>query len=264
MLLKNHIGYRFLTDDNVAMEIVEGHFKEEYRTIKVGDEIPEKFLSVFHLVNRKDQKAYYITETVLDKLNMLKIKMKHTEGIGEHYDWTVFSEVKNGKYTFVLPTNKLIRMLVTDDVLSFCYLTFEHLKGNKDLGYMSWIMFYVNRKTGEQCDHFNHSDVKRNQQFIYYLLCFMFLSDNDEIVVEPNRKYGTKKSGKIINTLNIPLTVVNSRWNTTVISNEAFMVSGHYALRWIGEGRQKPRMVFIEPFEKSGYTRKAQNDLISK
>jgi hypothetical protein len=78
------------------------------------------------------------------------------------------------------------------------------------------------------------------------------------VLVEPGRKYGTKKSGKLINTFtDIPLTIVNSKWNITSIRTEGFEVKGHFALRWTGEGRKIPKMVFIEPFQKNGYMRKS-------
>ena len=81
--------------------------------------------------------------------------------------------------------------------------------------------------------------------------------------MKPGEKSGTKKSGKIINSLPVPITIINSKWNITSIRTDGFNVSGHFALYWTGEGRRIPKMIFREPYEKKGYVRKAANKSIS-
>lgn len=76
--------------------------------------------------------------------------------------------------------------------------------------------------------------------------------------MKPGEKKGTKKSGKIINELPFPLTIINSKWNVTSVRTEGWYVSGHFALRWTGKGREVAKMVFIQPFEKHGMVRKAK------
>ncbi len=120
-------------------------------------------------------------------------------------------------------------------------------------------MFYFNRHTGEACNHHSHVDVKRLEPFVYSLLCFMFLTENDEVELKPGMKSGTKKSGKVINTLQQNITIVNSRWNTTVITSGEFGVRGHFRLQPVGVGRSENKLIFIEPFVKSGITRKAKS-----
>ena len=263
MVLKNHIAYRFLLDDELAVEMLEathpGDFKMLLNTPKDEVEIPSKVSSFYRFITPRGQKAFYITNTVLEKLDLLKIKKIHTEGIGDHYDWTFFKNIKNQKVTFIFPDNSLLRFQAIDDVLQFCQVNFDFEKGNDNQGSIDWVMFYVNRMTGEQCDHFGHVDVKRIEKFVYCLLAFFYLSDNEMVLVEPGKKYGTKKSGKIINTFpNTPVTVVNSNWNITSIRTEGFGVSGHMALRWCGKGRSEAKMIFIEPYQKKGYMRKAK------
>lgn len=88
----------------------------------------------------------------------------------------------------------------------------------------------------------------------------MFLSENEEVILMPNQKSGTKKSGKIINQLKVPLTIVDSKWNITSINNTGFDVSGHFRLQPYGVGMQETKMIFIEPFRKNGYVRKAKSE----
>ena len=96
------------------------------------------------------------------------------------------------------------------------------------------------------------------ESFIYRLLCFLYLSENTEEVLAPREKRGTRSSGKIINSLPFPLTVVTSKWNVTTKRTEGFDVSGHFRL-WKRKTTGEWEMIFINPFKKSGYTRKSWN-----
>lgn len=261
MVLKNHIANRFLTDETLMMEMIETLHPVEFRNLLSAEgelgHVDSKIAGLFNLLSSECQRPYYITNTVIDKLEMLKINKKHTDGIGEHYDWTYFKSLKNQKVTFIFPENSLLRFVVNDDTLHFCFMNFNSDKG-KDSGQLLWTMFYVNRKTGEQCEHFSHDDVKTIELFVYRVLCFFYLSKNEMIIVNPGMKYGTRREGKFINSFDkIPVTIVNSSWNVTSIRTEGFDVSGHFAIRWTGEGRLIPKMVFIEPFNKHGYVRGA-------
>lgn len=261
MVLKNHIANRFLTDDTLMMEMIETFYPVEFRKLLTSEDeitsLDPKVEGLYRFLSSDGQKPYYITSTVIDKLEMLKINKKNTEGIGEHYDWTYFKNLKNQKVTFIFPENCLLRFSIIDDTLHFCFMNFKSDKG-KDTGQLLWTMFYVNRNTGEQCEHFSHDDVKAVELFIYRVLCFFYLSKNEMIIVNPGMKYGTRREGKFINSFDkIPVTIVNSSWNVTSIRTEGFDVCGHFALRWSGEGRLIPKMVFIEPFKKHGYVRGA-------
>lgn len=260
MLLKNHIATRFLTDISLTMELLELLYPEEYKIVDSKEKIEtlsDQFATTFRLADKEGNVSYYVTETIIDKLQLLKVKkIQHMEK--EQYDWTVFKNVKHGKRTFIFPDGTLLRMLVNEDTIQFLHISVRWMF-NKNEGMVHFILFYVDQLTGEQCEHFAHNDVRNIEEFIYKLLCFVYLSDNTEKILAPGEKSGTKKSGKIINTLPFPLTIINSNWNITSIRNEEFGVSGHLALRWVGQGRTEKRMVWIDPYLKHGYIRKAKN-----
>ncbi len=122
---------------------------------------------------------------------------------------------------------------------------------------MYYIMLYVNLEAGELCENMNSKDGLEISPFLYSLMCFVELCDNEIKVIEPKQQYGTQKTGKIINTTPFPITVINNNWNITTIKSEGFPVSGHVALYWTGPGRSIPKMLYVEPYMKDGYTRKA-------
>jgi len=266
LLLKNHVASRFLDEkDDLVMEILEHTHPNAFETAIKGAEkaktkiegvimeqdIPAVLSDTYALLVNKDSKNYVVTNSVLDLLEMLKI---------EKYDWGVFKKIKEGRYTFILPGNKLIRMYVQDSVIWFFHL--EQGKTATNVAPLNWVMFYFNRQTGEPCSHYSSVDVQTLEPFVYRLLCFMFLTENDELELKPGQKSGTKKSGKVINTLKQNVTIVNSRWNTTIIVRGEFGVRGHFRLQPYGPGRSEVKPIFIEPFIKTGITRVAKSQSV--
>lgn len=249
MLLKNHVVKSFLESNDRALEVVTN----TYENID-PDNIPNEAMGLFILCNPDHQKAFYCTETMLSKLSLLKVARKE-----KVYDWTVFKNISERKVTFIFPDDSFLRMMIQEKTMSFIHvkITEKNVKANHAM--MKWVMFYLNRFTGEQCDHFNHIDVKEIEEFVYKLLCFMYLTENEETYLTPGQKHGTRKSGKIINQLTVPITIVDSKWNITSIRTEGFEVSGHFRLQPCGPGMQQTKLIFIEPFEKNGYVRKAKS-----
>lgn len=267
MQLDKHIAKRFLTDPMLTMEIIEHTFPDAAQAFETGfqekklirsggytmevDEVTlkNKVASLYHLLETpKGHKPFYCTETMLDCLEHLKVHKN-----GEHYNWTYFDSLPDQRATFIFPDNKMLRMAVVGEVISFCHVAYTPY--DKERGNVGWVLFWLNRKTGELCDHFGHKDVVNIEKFVYSLLCFVYMADNEEVIVPAGSRYGTRKSGKLINSTPFPITVINSKWNVTSIRNEGFAVSAHFAIRYTGKGRTVPRIVFIDAFEKKGYTR---------
>jgi hypothetical protein len=251
MKIRDHIAYRFITDDSLTDEIV--HHMYPSFDIRNKDESPEFFkaLALYDTLLPDDQKAYYITNTVMDKLDMLKVKRKE-DG---NFDWTVFKSISKRKITLILPDGGLIRIKFSDNFIEFCHL-FIAKKYNKDFGEIKWVLFFVSKIDDRPSQNFNDQDVKDVDEFIYKILCFMYLSENEEQLIAAGVRHGTRKSGKIVNDTPFPVTVVTSKWNVTSIRTEGFPVSGHFRLQPYKEG---VKMIFIEPFEKKGYVRRALN-----
>lgn len=251
MVLRNHIAYRLLTDSNLWMEMLESNYPNIYKDYEqTGKDLPREVISLYHCLNNKNNKPYLVTKSVVENLDMLKINKN-----GDHYNWDVFKHLPEQKVTFIFHDNNALRMIVSEDTLWFCHLNFKFEKGSDNDGNLGWVMFFLNRKTGELCEHFNHVDVRNLEEFIYKFLCFFYLTENTEEIVPAGKVVGTRKTGKISNDFNFPLTMVTSKWNVTSIRNEAFGVRGHFRVQPYKTGYQ---IIFIEPFVKSGYVRTAK------
>lgn len=260
MRLTNHIAYRLLNDEKLLWEILELVHPNIWSIEKKGD-IPDDIKATYGLLSNTGNKSYYITESVTEKLELLKVKRK--EG---RYDYTIFNSLQPQKCTFILPGNKVVRMLIAtgpdaEAQMVFDYIRFIFDKGNKNHGVLNNCIFYVNRTTGEQCSHFEHADVKEIEDYLYKLLCFIYLSETEELILKPGQKMGTRKSGKVINEIKQDLIVVTSKWNITSVRTEGFAVSGHFRLlKPNGTTRLMTTVTWVNPFEKKGYVRRASKE----
>jgi hypothetical protein len=63
---------------------------------------------------------------------------------------------------------------------------------------------------------------------------------------------------KYVNETKYAVEILDSTWFTTIIRSEGFGVSGHFRKQRYGPGMTEWRLQYIEPFEKTGYTRKAK------
>lgn len=256
MVLKNHVAYRILASDEIALRMVENFYPADFRAWKSlkDDRGFYKIQTMYTLLNTSYNKTYVVTNTVFDKLPLLKIK---------NINWNVFENISERKITLILPNQTFVRAYFRYDKVEVCYaqakpakesVPGEHKEG--DL-YLKYTVFFVDLKTGEEKLPSDKTLDESDKMLVYKLFCFMFLTENQEEIIDAGKTYGTRKSGKILNDFNFPVTVVNSKWNITTINNQGFNVSGHFRLQWYGEGRSKWQMIFIEPFKKNGYKRTA-------
>lgn len=268
MKIENHIVNRLLTDENFWTELIITQAQNEGVDLMASNNLDrdtENYRSMWPLLSSEGNKTYYVTNSVLEHMGLFDTKKcMDLEG------WKVFKTLPDFKKTFILPTppnssdSKCLRVWKKGNIIYICHFEFKfHPKGLQrrgNDGNVAWVLLYVNMDT-EICDHFQSEDGKRLAPFIYALMCFVELCDNQVVEVAPQAKYGTQKTGKIINTLPFPITVINNTWNVKTIRTEGFPVSGHVHLYWTGPGRTIPSLIYVEPYSKSGYTRRSGKEL---
>src|SRR5690606_3923560 len=113
---------------------------------------------------------------------------------GSHYDWLLFNnKIKVlDKRTFIFKNNSLLRMKRYENTLHFLYIEFEQLPDHpKGVGIAHASMFYIETETGKLSENFGRAEVQKVEQMVYKLLCFMYLTDNEEIYLDVGRKVGT-------------------------------------------------------------------------
>jgi hypothetical protein len=214
-----------------------------------GQKFLYEILSVYDF-KKEINNVYIITKSVTKNINRL-IANKDKK------DWSVFENIKNGEYHLLLSKDEMLKVIKDDKSMKFWSAVFTVTNEGVELENAIGIYDFqekleINLLTFQK----SMSNIITDN---YALLCFFFLSENDEIVVKPNSKVGKTRKDKIVNKLPFELTIVNSRWNTDIVREEGFGVRGHFALRRCGEGRKNARVVFIAPFQKNGYRRIAKS-----
>ena len=175
--------------------------------------------------------------------------------------WKAFEHLPDFKKTLILPDNVAIRVQKKHGVLYFCHFKMTPDKTKDNYGHLYWILLFVHFDRNHMAEHFQSADGKRIAPFLFALLCFLLLTDkNEEILLGPGQKYGTIKTGKTINIFPTPITIVNSKWNTIIRRTDGFPVSGHFRLQPYNHGSYY-QLIFIEPFMKTGYTRRSGKEL---
>jgi hypothetical protein len=274
MKLDKHIALRFLTDNDLAAEIVSHMYTDLTKHIKERPDSEEALghkdraaaTALFISLSTENNRTYVITDTVLDKLDMLKVKKNSVYSRtlkGEElspvttYDWMLFDSLTDRKVTFILPDNSLVRFHKDRRYITMMFLKCDIVNWERNEGHIDWTIAFIDHKERRVSANWPEEKMQAVELYIYRLFCFLYLSENTEEIVPPGHRYGTRKSGKVVNSLPVPVTVVNSKWNVTSIRTEGFDVSGHFRLQPMSTG---PKMIFIQPFRKHGYVRRAKNE----
>lgn len=73
-------------------------------------------------------------------------------------------------------------------------------------------------------------------------------------VSDPKRNF----SCNYVNHSKSPITIYDSTWFTTLIKSDSFKVRGHFRLQPFGPEMKEKRLIWINDFQKDGYTRQAK------
>jgi len=96
-----------------------------------------------------------------------------------------------------------------------------------------------------------------------HLLLFKDYAEVETIIVN-NKNPKVKSFGeKTINESNVDVKLISSNWFYNIVRTEGFNVRGHFRLQPCGEGMQDRKLIYINDFQKHGYKRKAQKEMVS-
>lgn len=99
------------------------------------------------------------------------------------------------------------------------------------------------------------------QYFRTYIMLLYFIDkcDIESVMVAPKQKVKIDGGYKFYNESGkSAIKVLDARWYRELIIKSPFAVTGHLRFQPYGEGRSKRKLIFIEPYEKKGYHRKAK------
>jgi len=109
------------------------------------------------------------------------------------------------------------------------------------------------KKTESEIQHFIYSTLLK----VVIFKMFKTYAEVETKEIAPNSKTKTIDC-KYVNDTNFKITYLDSKWFTNLVKSDAFKVRGHFRLQPCGEGLKDRKLIWINDFEKSGYTAHAR------
>jgi hypothetical protein len=221
------------------VEFLETKFKEE------------SLKAVSDLLDDKGNQYYLMASTAMELAQSIKIGE-------EKFDVCFLNEVPDKKITFLLGKNLFFRYMKRNGNIYVIKVKTEM----SPLGeYLRYVLFRFNTETGYVSAYDNNPNPFEEKDFLLFiqLMCFTELSELEIKLIKPNQAFGTKRQGKYKNESRKDIILVDSTWNKIIVRTEGFKVSGHCRLQRFGKGRKQAEIIYIAPFMKKGYIRRAKS-----
>lgn len=94
-------------------------------------------------------------------------------------------------------------------------------------------------------------------EYLPLLSIYYFAEIETKIIEAESKKHPNTHNG-VKNSTKVPIAVVDSTWFTNIIRTSGFGVNGHFRFQPCGKNLKERKLIWINPFEKQGYTRTAK------
>lgn len=224
-------------------------FRENLIVLDGCSEVKSKIDSKFNdywlgILNNTDSKLYLICDGVEKCSKMIRI--------GDNFSTKAFKNIGFGKHTYLLGKNEMTRFICDKGVIKGIYwdrqngIAFDYGFDLESDGY------FFNERYSEQ---FNR---------VAKIITFVELGDIDVVELERGRNNGKPKNdGKVTNTSEYTVYVVDSSWNQLIIRTTGFAVMGHFRLQSCGINHADRKLIWINAFEKHGYKRQPKASILN-
>lgn len=279
----SQLGLRFISDKQtkvVVLELIEAHHKGRIEDIQstiteletLSEKVEtqqeaENFIIPAHLTSEniesvdfgtidrmfcfgpennqyiKAIKYFLIQPSVWKAAELIKI--------GENFTGRTLKDIKQGDYVYLLGKHQMLKFLVVPQGIKGIYFD------DKEKIFFEW---GIKMETGEA---FHYTGFNKEFSKIMQLLTFVELGDIEVSVLESLKNNGAKtRANKIYNGSRNTVFVVDSSWNKLVIRTDGFAVRGHFRLQPCGPANADRKLIWVDAFEKHGYTRRPKAEII--
>jgi hypothetical protein len=209
---------------------------------QIKDEITKGVGNV-SIVGDEESKYFLIRESVYKAAELIKI--------GENFTGRTMKDISLGKYTYLMGKHQMVRFFVAVGFIKGFYFDSKSKKAFE---------FGIKLETGE---YYFQNNFDKEFSTVMQILTFVELGDIEVKILKPLQKVkAEKKENDIYNANTNTVFVVDSSWNQLLIRTEGFAVRGHFRLQPCGEGMADRKLIWINAFEKDGYTRKPKASII--
>lgn len=232
-------------------------FDNDYVISKFKTWLASDAVNMFYdVVNTAKQNLYYTASTIMDHIsNSFDKLMPLRDQLPDACRGLLFMMPGNRPHCiFYLMTNHSDRVMLMGQVSA--------KEGDAHLGDM--FAGYFPKGTNELEFHayeYVRSIDTVTQEVVKIILAtelFINYAEVEKKEVQPSRQIWDGPTCLYNNKTKFPITIVDSAWFTHLVSSGAFKVRGHFRLQPCGHGLKDRKLIWINDFEKEGYTRKAK------
>jgi hypothetical protein len=219
---------------------------EDIEKLRIGIELhinPERFNS---LISSCKNKVQYIASTLFEPIERYGSKLLTYETMRDYFGSGILV-FQGGKYCYYDIKMKNLADTEAEVWVFYKEFLFSYCKRNL-YSFDSWI------RDGKTHIHINDYLFKE----ILAVLLFIKHAEIEIKNLPPNRQIWDGQTCIYNNKTNTNIQVIDSTWFTTLVKSDAFKVRGHFRLQPCGDGKSKRKLVWINEFNKDGYTRKAR------
>ena len=223
MILDKKICLEFVKRNN---EKLISNFKEKSPEDKDWDEL-------YALLDLESKKKYIFSKSVIETLDTIKVDLT--------FDCNILLSRKIQSGIFILDKNRMYLFSTVGENLRVAYFKYYPETDSSDVLLFSFFL-------------------KKNQKVIAkdieegictnFLQCVIYLDflPTEINYIKPNEKFGTRKTGKIVNKTDEDFIIVTKAWNQEyrTLPNTSYVSRAHWGIRWTGKGRTEPKMTFIK------------------
>jgi hypothetical protein len=214
----------------------------------------DRYKDVFSQITSDQTPIYIITKPFLDvitrddiskRMYSLRKDLPTTSGVAVLNNITLVYHVEN--HNEINATLFVFHGNVFKGFLQIEYAKEDEADGHFDIAIDKEYTFVMGN---------NYEELIGIMDMIIGFLMFKEYADVEEKLI-------IKKSGEKIfnchytNNTNRNIRIMDCTWFTTLIKSEGFNVRGHFRLQPCGEGMKDKKLIWINDFKKSGYTREA-------
>lgn len=260
---------------------------DEYQEYRKNNTLTYRQWKIDELIRRNDvsydveQFCYYLNikvESEKDKLNLFRnmyslvdekmfggvfnveyVSMPFLEGVEKNVK-KLLSSIAGESYFdalgecsgFLIINNYIVSYVIIENC---SYFNASHRTTNTG----GQQFFFGNHILRDTSDWNNYNELEKCISLAIGVLILKKYGEVETILVGSgvNRRIASTNEN-IFNKAPFKIKQLDCSWLRNIIRTEGFMVSGHFRLQPYGEGRSLRKLIYIEPFEKHGYTRTAK------
>lgn len=227
--------------------------------------LPDQAIELFKgIIDEGRSNLFYIAKTIMTPVLSSLEKLEHLrDNIQDTFRGLAFVSKRGNPHVFFYTIHHIDNKIHIMGQVS-CV---DQASGGQHYGELFAGYFYKN--TGKpHADFMSYNYLKNNpdvlQEVIRAILSvelFILYAEVETKVCQPSRQIWDGPTCLYNNKTIFPFTVLDSTWFTHLVSSGAFNVRGHFRLQPCGHGHTDRRLVWINDFQKKGYTRKAKIEM---